>query len=91
MNEQVVTHVFVEEIRWRCLSCDNEVRCATAMTFRSCVKCAEQPIPKVVERKERPRGLGDTIAGITKFFGILPCGGCKKRQAKLNELFPYKE
>jgi hypothetical protein len=36
-------------------------------------------------------GLGDTIAWITKAVGIKPCGGCKKRQAKLNELFPYKE
>lgn len=39
------------------------------------------------------QGLGDTIAkGITTVtFGILkPCSGCKKRQAKLNKIFPYK-
>lgn len=36
-------------------------------------------------------GLGDTIAKATKAIGIKPCGGCKKRQAKLNKLVPYKK
>jgi len=36
------------------------------------------------------RGLGDTIAKATKAVGIKPCGGCKKRQAALNKLVPYK-
>tara|TARA_Y100000310_G_scaffold235449_1_gene238499 strand:+ start:252 stop:512 length:261 start_codon:yes stop_codon:yes gene_type:complete len=35
------------------------------------------------------RGLGDTIAKVTKGLGIKPCGGCKKRQAKLNKSLPY--
>ena len=35
------------------------------------------------------KGLGDTIAKVTKAFGVKPCGGCKKRQEKLNKLFPY--
>lgn len=35
-------------------------------------------------------GLGDTIAKITKSVGIKPCGGCRKRQATLNRIFPYK-
>ena len=50
------------------------------------------------------RGLGDTVAKIIKAVsrwvarkilrrkrsnGITPCGGCKKRQTKLNELVPY--
>lgn len=39
----------------------------------------------------KSRGLGDTIAKVTKAIGIKPCGGCKKRQEKLNELFPYGE
>jgi len=39
--------------------------------------------------KAKSRGLGDTIAKITKAVGIKPCGGCKKRQKKLNEWFPY--
>jgi len=38
----------------------------------------------------KSRGLGDTVAKITKAVGIKPCGGCKKRQKKLNEWFPYK-
>jgi hypothetical protein len=39
----------------------------------------------------KSRGLGDTIAKATKAVGIKPCGGCKKRQAKLNKLIPYKD
>ncbi len=36
------------------------------------------------------RGLGDTIAKATKAVGIKPCGACKKRQALLNKMIPYK-
>ena len=39
----------------------------------------------------KSRGLGDTIAKITHAIGIKPCGGCKKRQAMLNRLFPYRQ
>ncbi len=35
------------------------------------------------------RGLGDVVAAATKAVGIKPCGGCKKRQAKLNALVPF--
>ena len=38
----------------------------------------------------RSRGLGDTIAKMTKAVGIKPCGGCKKRQEILNKAVPYK-
>lgn len=41
--------------------------------------------------KKKSKGLGDTVAKITKAVGIKPCGACKKRQKKLNRLFPYKE
>jgi hypothetical protein len=40
--------------------------------------------------RRRSRGLGDTIAKITSAVGIKACGGCKKRQARLNELVPYR-
>ena len=36
------------------------------------------------------RGLGDTIAKVTKAIGVRPCGGCSKRQATLNRLVPYR-
>lgn len=36
-------------------------------------------------------GLGDTIAKLTKKAGFKQCGGCKKRQATLNKLIPYKK
>jgi len=35
-------------------------------------------------------GLGDTVAKITRRFGIKSCGGCGRRQRGLNKLFPYK-
>jgi hypothetical protein len=39
----------------------------------------------------KSRGLGDTIAKVTDALHIPKCGRCKKRQAKLNKLIPYKE
>ena len=38
----------------------------------------------------KPRGLGDTVAKITKAVGVKPCGRCKKRQEALNRILPYK-
>ena len=35
------------------------------------------------------RGLGDTVAKITKKVGIKPCGPCMKRRQKLNKAFSY--
>ena len=37
------------------------------------------------------KGFGDTIKKVTDKLGIKQCGGCKKRQKKINRLFPYKE
>lgn len=37
----------------------------------------------------KSRGLGDTVAKITKFFGIEPCPECKERQDKWNKDVPY--
>jgi hypothetical protein len=42
----------------------------------------QQPPPK-------SRGLGDSIAKVTKKVGVKPCGGCKKRQEWLNNWWPY--
>jgi hypothetical protein len=54
--------------------------------------------------KIKSRGLGDTIARFTYFFGLdrlsmwfakkvlhLEDCGCERRQDKLNKLFPYKK
>ena len=43
------------------------------------------------ESTDKSKGLGDTVAKITKAVGIKPCGKCKKRQALLNKAFPYKD
>ena len=48
----------------------------------------------VIKRKATRRncglkkGLGDTVARVTKAAGVKPCGGCNKRRAKLNNLKP---
>ena len=47
--------------------------------------------PRLKPTGPRSSGLGDTIAKVTKAVGIKPCGGCKKRQQKLNKLLPYKD
>ena len=39
----------------------------------------------------KSRGLGDTIAKLTKAVGIQPCGGCEKRRQKLNSIFPFAD
>jgi len=36
------------------------------------------------------QGLGDTVAKVTRFFGIEPCGGCNQRKELLNRWFPYQ-
>ena len=43
---------------------------------------------------DKSRGLGDTVAKVIHAVSggkIKPCGGCKRRQAKLNKLVPYKQ
>lgn len=41
------------------------------------------------EKVKQSKGLGDTVKKVTEKLGIKQCGGCKKRQEKLNRLFPY--
>jgi len=60
------------------------------VTVHAC-EVREPRKPSVTEANIPSRGLGDTIAKVTKAVGIKPCGGCKARQAKLNKLVPYKE
>ncbi len=35
------------------------------------------------------KGLGDTIKKLTDIIGVKQCNSCKKRQKKLNNIFPY--
>ncbi len=44
-----------------------------------------------LSKKKPSTGFGDTIKKVTDKLGIKQCGGCKRRQEKLNRLFPYKE
>ena len=61
---------------WKCESCGLELYVPDGLPVHHACKS---------------RGLGDTVAKVTKAFGVKPCGRCKKRQQKLNEMFPYKD
>lgn len=39
----------------------------------------------------KSKGLGDSIAKLTKAVGIEPCKSCEKRKNILNKLFPFKK
>jgi hypothetical protein len=60
-----------------------------------CTRCNRGPWPSRTGRfapvvcRNGNGGLGDIVAASIKFatFGMVtPCGGCKERQAKLNEI-----
>ena len=68
----------LDDETWRCKQCKWHYKRATDKPPRR--KC---PNPT-------SRGLGDTVAKFLKRFGFRRCGGCKRRQKRLNELFPYK-
>ena len=46
---------------------------------------------QLIKISKKSEGLGDTIKKVTDKLGIKQCGGCKRRQEKLNRLFPYKK
>jgi hypothetical protein len=50
----------------------------------------DKKLPQI-DRRSESVGLGDTIKKVTDALHIPQCGACKKRQEKLNRLFPYKE
>jgi hypothetical protein len=56
-----------------------------------CKRCGRR-VPALGKANCRAsRGLGDTMAKLAGFFGFKkkPCSRCRKRQKRLNELFPY--
>jgi len=44
-----------------------------------------------MSEKEKSKGLGDTVKKVTDALKIPQCPACKRRQEKLNRLFPYKQ
>lgn len=66
----------MKKVDWKCEVCGLELKVPEGTTRVSHV-C-------------KSRGVGDTVAKVTKAFGVKPCGKCKKRQQALNEMFPYK-
>lgn len=82
---------------WKCPSCGYKLRNVIYPVRCKCGKVFEEnawdkEVDKFVsplEGKGKPsKGLGDDIAKITSAVGIKPCGGCKRRQEKLNKLMP---
>lgn len=49
-----------------------------------------KPGTKEFEDRLKSKGLGDTIKKVTDALHIPQCGACKRRQQKLNKMFPYK-
>ena len=43
------------------------------------------------DEDKKPKGLGDTVKKVTQALKIKQCSACKRRQEKLNRLFPYKQ
>ncbi len=57
--------------------------------YKKLMAAKEGPKP-AVPRAIPSTGLGDTVAWVTSKLGIPTCAPCKKRQAKLNKMFPYR-
>jgi hypothetical protein len=57
-----------------------EFWCEVEFDLRGNVRCGVAKIG--------PTGLGDKIAKIVQKLGFKPCGGCRKRRAALNKLWP---
>lgn len=72
---------------WTCRKCGKAVPFAAQPIE---VQCTCGYVDKEPEYAMPSRGLGDTIAKVTRKLGIKPCGGCKERQKLLNALVPYR-
>lgn len=73
----------------RCNRCGfliGPVRCPPERCHRECDAIPLQP--------EADAGLGDTVARwlrpLSRILGLESCGACKKRQARLNQWWPYE-
>tara|TARA_R110000824_G_scaffold222128_2_gene409500 strand:+ start:146 stop:523 length:378 start_codon:yes stop_codon:yes gene_type:complete len=79
-----------------CRGCEKKVpitvrdgkRVFSSLKREDLMKASQGGIQKPTDKS---RGLGDTVAKMTKAVGVKPCGKCKKRQAALNKMFPYKD
>ena len=40
---------------------------------------------------QESKGFGDTVAKLTKSFGIKPCPACERRRQKFNEAIEYRK
>ena len=53
-----------------------------------CINCGRLKARPTRRNCKVKKGLGDTIANVTKAIGLKPCGGCNKRRSKVNNLAP---
>ena len=64
------------------------------MIAAECPDCQSNMLwPQAEPPAIESRGLGDTLEKVLSAVGIKKrhCGGCSRRQAKLNKLFPYRK
>jgi hypothetical protein len=70
--------------RWPCPGCDRLIRLEVTDPLPIHCRCGHTQHYWPADLPSR--GLGDMIAKVTSNLGIMPCGGCKKRQEWLNRL-----
>lgn len=98
LNCQKCEHKWEQEFPWgkdvKCPACGaiNLTDMSDDDSLEAWTTGIKEP-PKLITRAEREarrpmRGLGDVVAAMTKAVGIKPCGGCRERQKRLNQLFP---
>ena len=86
--------------KYRCTSNRLLHRDANNVASSVCESCPYRNRPNIADAASRPRGLGDSVAKLTKATGLDKLAhaytkitgkscGCGERQAKLNQLFPY--
>ena len=54
----------------------------------ACINCGRVKAKPTRRNCSLKKGLGDTIAGVTKAIVLKPSGGCNKRRQKANNLMP---
>lgn len=86
-NSPCIEHV--EGNHYRCKNHGFDIHTDVLPIF--CGPCNDIAPDRDVEVRQSPQGkvsplFGDRIAALTRAVGIKPCGGCKKRQKRLNAM-----
>lgn len=80
---------FDDQAAWRALACLMPER--VGVQSHECAAFTRVTPTKDIWTNFKSRGLGDTVKKVTDKMGWSQCGGCEKRQGKLNRLIPYEK